>query len=316
MPGAGVGSLPDYLCDKMGIIYVGLAYRCKAQGGTFELAMEDLKASIEWFEARAPEYNADLSRVGFSGGSAGTPLSSMLAQQTPEAKVYVGFFGVYDLLNNSESLFPNEEARSIYGLATEAQQRESSAFHHLRSNPPATLLFHGGNDILTHPTQSIRFDEQIRAHGGQSEVVIFAERNHGYFSPRNPDEYKATVLAVAEHFNEHFELNFQGMAGLKEELNQNLDRFYPIDLIDLSQLVGTWKAKKETIVLNADGTGSLSTARDKALALHYTIEGSKVMVAQEDGTETFYMTRDQRTIYRIYAEGRFAGRKENYTKQR
>ena len=38
------------------IVYVGLAYRCKVQRGNFELAMEDLRASIQWFEARAATY--------------------------------------------------------------------------------------------------------------------------------------------------------------------------------------------------------------------------------------------------------------------
>lgn len=73
VPGAGIPGDARFLCDRLGIIYVGLAYRCKGNNGTFQLAIEDLEASVSWFMARADQYNADLTRIGFGGSSAETP---------------------------------------------------------------------------------------------------------------------------------------------------------------------------------------------------------------------------------------------------
>ena len=116
VPPASVTPEAKFLSDELGIVYVGLAYRCKLQHGTFQLAMDDLRASIQWFEARAATYKADTTVVGLTGGSAGTPLSAMLAQEMPSCAAYVGLFGVYDFTNNKESLFPDETACELYGL--------------------------------------------------------------------------------------------------------------------------------------------------------------------------------------------------------
>jgi len=99
VPEAQIPADCDFLCDQMGIIYVGLAYRCKGNKGTFHLALQDLEASIKWFEERADKFNADLSRIGFSGGSAGTTLSAVLAQRYPNCKVYIGREGMYNVLD-------------------------------------------------------------------------------------------------------------------------------------------------------------------------------------------------------------------------
>lgn len=171
VPDASVYSGLRYLSDELGVIHVGLAYRGKLQGD-FQDGLEDLRASIKWFEERADDYGANLSKVGLSGGSAGTPLSALLAQEMPTCKTYTGFFGVYDLLDNDASLFPNEEACVAYGLSEKEQKRKASAFYNLRAHPPASLLFHGGKDILTHPTQSLRYAERLKQQGAIAEANL------------------------------------------------------------------------------------------------------------------------------------------------
>jgi acetyl esterase/lipase len=140
VPPATVGPVAGMLCDRLGIIFVGLGYRCKNQKGTFELAMGDLHDSVKWFNERADSFGADLSRIGFSGGSAGTPLSALMAQQIPNCQNYLGLWGVYDFTNHKKSLFPNEEALQTYTIAAASQATAASAFHQLRASPPTTLL--------------------------------------------------------------------------------------------------------------------------------------------------------------------------------
>jgi acetyl esterase/lipase len=103
VPDASLPADCNYLCDQMGIIYVGLAYRCKGNNATFHLALQDLEASIKWFEERSDDFNADMSRIGFSGGSAGTTLSAVLAQRYTNCVVYVGREGMYNVLDVESS---------------------------------------------------------------------------------------------------------------------------------------------------------------------------------------------------------------------
>ena len=148
VPDAQIPADCDYLCDQLGIIYVGLAYRCKGNKGTFHLALQDLEASISWFGERADEFNADMSRIGFSGGSAGTTLSAVLAQRYYNCKVYVGREGMYNVLDLDSTLsnFPNTSSRADYGLVSNEQKLEASPYHHVRKDPAATLLLHGKDD--------------------------------------------------------------------------------------------------------------------------------------------------------------------------
>jgi acetyl esterase/lipase len=272
VPDAGLPPDAPLLCDHLGIIYVGLAYRCKDQRGTFALAIDDLKASIKWFESRADRFQADLTRVGFSGGSAGTPLSSVLAQQASSCRTYLGLFGVYNLLYDKRSLFSDQEALERYGLVTEEQKREASAFHQLRDVPPASLLFHGGKDVFTHSSQSVEFAEAIRASGGDAESIAFPNVNHGYFNPRYPKEFRTTCLEIAQLYSKHFELKNYDLAKLNLKIDQSVARFLPLDTVDSIKLSGSWRGKRETYRFAPGGTGTVTNNQGESNAFTYQME--------------------------------------------
>ena len=316
VPPAAVTPAAKFLSDELGIVYVGLAYRCKVQHGTFELAMEDLRASIQWFGARAATYKANTSLVGFTGDSAGTPLSAMLAQETPSCATYVGFFGVYDFTNNKESLFPDEKACELYGLSTQEQKLKSSAFHHIRKNPPATLLFHGGKDILTHPSQSIRFAEKLREQGGQAEAIIFPDVNHGYFNPRYPAEYKTTTLKLAELYAENLKLDQSKLDKLPAKLDKMLSRFYPVSGIKPAALIGRWQGENEMLEFRKDGAGMQTNPKNTRQPFTYTISGNAITVKQGEISESYFMQADLREIYKVVPEGRFAGNRKWYGRRK
>jgi acetyl esterase/lipase len=312
VPHAAVTPEAKFLSDELGIVYVGLAYRCKVQHGTFELAMEDLRASIQWFEARAATYKADSSLVGFTGDSAGTPLSAMLAQETPSCATYVGFFGVYDFTNNKESLFPDEKACELYGLSAQEQKLKSSAFHHIRKNPPASLLFHGGKDILTHPSQSIRFAEKLREQGGQAEAIIFHELNHSYFNPRYPEEFKTTTLKIAALYAENLKLDKSKVDKLTSKLDKMLSRFYPVSGIKPAALIGRWQGENDMLEFRKGGAGMQTNPKNTRQPFTYTISDNAITVKLGEVSESYFMRADLREIYKVVPEGRFAGNREWY----
>ena len=92
----------NYLSDQLGVIYVGLAYRCKGNYATFSDAIEDLEASVQWFFDNADTYNADITRIGFGGASAGSTLAAIMAQKYTNCKLLVGAEGMYNLVEHSE----------------------------------------------------------------------------------------------------------------------------------------------------------------------------------------------------------------------
>ena len=81
VPPARMHNDANYLADQLGVIYVGLAYRCKGNNATFADAIKDLEASVKWFFDNADTYNADLTRIGFGGASAGSTLAAIMAQK-------------------------------------------------------------------------------------------------------------------------------------------------------------------------------------------------------------------------------------------
>lgn len=316
VPPAALPPESRFLSDELGLIYVGLAYRCKAQGN-FQGAMANLRASIKWFEVRADEYNVDIARVGLSGGSADTPLSSLLAQEMPGCKTYVGLFGVYDFLNNKESLFPNEEACANYGLATESQKHKAPAFQNIRQNHPATLLFHGKKDILTHSSQSIRFAEQLKKQGADAEVVIYANVNHGYFNPRYPAEFKDTALRIARLYAEHLKLDSSVLEDLGPKIDKMVAGFFPLNKIKPEFLLGEWKGRNEKLSFYDDNTGVLTNPNRKSRPFTYEIGPGMITVHEPREHTVFYMQRNQRAVYKIITDDvRRTGQRFHFTRQK
>lgn len=314
VPGAGLPPESKILCDELGIVYVGLAYRCKAQG-TFQDAIEDLQASIAWFEKRADEFKADTSRIGLSGGSAGTPLSALIAQQMECCKTYVGLFGVYDLLDNKTALFPNEEACEEYNIATPETKRATSAYYNLKEHPPATLLFHGDKDILTDPLQSKRFAEKLKAKGAEVEFTLYPGANHGYYTQRNPEEFKDTTLKIARLYSRHLTRKKFNESKLSDQLDSILERYFPLDKIPENSVTGLWKAKFEKLEFRADGTGIFTNRPGKEQPFTYKVSGGTIDVTLNDVTTEYFMQNDRRAIYRVVPEGRFAGKKEHFNRK-
>lgn len=316
VPDASVPAGLRLLTDELGIIHVGLAYRGKVQGNFFE-ALQDIRDSIAWFEARADEFGADLSRVGFSGGSAGTTLSSLLAQEYPACHTYIGLYGVYDLLNNTASLFPDEEARADFGISTESTQRAASAYHHLRANPPAALLFHGEQDILTHRSQSIRFAKKLRHQGASAEAIIHLGVNHGFFSERYPVVFKTTLMRIAQWYVEYQGVDTGALPSLESAIDRRVAGHFPQDEIKPASVLGSWKNKHDTYTFSDDSNGTWTNRRNEAVCFSFDIQGSAINLKHQSGETTLYLQQNGRALYMITEnDPRRNGQRFNYTKQR
>ena len=318
VPPARLSTDANYLADQLGIIYVGLAYRCKGNNATFTDAIQDLEASVQWFFENADTFNADLTMIGFGGSSAGSTLAAMMAQKYKNCKLLVGAEGMYNLVEHSEerSTFPSQKARELYGLATEEESKKASAFYNLRKKPPSTLLLNGKEDTLCHYSQTEKFAKQIKKKGGNVKVVLYDNINHTCLNASYPEVLKNSVLEIANLFIEEFQLENTNMNQIEVLLDKRLQGMYPKESIEEEDILGAWKFKNFIITLNENEQGSLLNSKNNSTKIFtYTLEKDSITFKVNGKTKIFYMRKNNSVIYEYnFADERFKYRRLNYKK--
>lgn len=320
VPKAGLPADVNFFCDRLGVIYVGLAYRCKGNNGTFALAIEDLKSSIKWFMDRAEAYNADLTRIGFSGSSAGTTLAAIMAQYYPSCKLYIGSEGMYNIvdIDNDLSHFPSEEARGEFGLISDKEKLDASPYYNLRKNPATALLLHGTDDWLCNYTQSQRYAEKIKASGGDAKAVIYEGINHTCMDLSYPEVIKNSLMEIAEILIKEFMLKGIDLNKIEAYIDEEIKGFYPSENITKNQLLGTWKGNNDNFIFQKDGDGYFINSKMKyKKKLTYKVNKSsfEVQVEGESIKRQFYLRKNNKTVYELILENnRWKSRRNNYQK--
>lgn len=191
---------------QSGVAGVRINYRKLSEGTTFEDAKKDIEDAIEFIRCNADVYGFDMNRFGMAGASAGAVLTSLVAQQTPECKVYIAFNGGFDLLEAQASSFPGAAVlQSMFGEVSEKKLRQASAIYNIRDNPPDTLLFHGTADKTISCEQAKRFSQAVIDKGGKSKVELYEGREHGFFNANKPD-YSDIRDKMQKYLHTAFEL--------------------------------------------------------------------------------------------------------------
>ncbi|MEL0652563.1 alpha/beta hydrolase fold domain-containing protein [Algibacter sp. TI.3.09] len=171
----------DYLAENLGMVTLSIAYRCSGSSGTFSLAREDVATAYQWALDNADTYNFDMTKVFFSGGSAGTPLAALAAQDHEGVLGFIGFNGIYDFVNDA-----GDFGAGNWYKQDVPSENENSAIFQLSNNPPATIMMHGDADTTISYTQSTLFADAINATGGNAEAVIYPGEVHAFFNPGKP----------------------------------------------------------------------------------------------------------------------------------
>jgi acetyl esterase/lipase len=318
VPPATISGDANYLVNELGIIYVGLAYRCKGNNATFADAINDLESSVKWFLDNADRFNADTTRIGFGGASAGSTLSAVMAQKYPNCLVYIGSEGMYNLVDHDEkeSPFPNAEARKIYGLDTKEKSKIASAFYNLKENPPASLLLHGKEDRLCHYTQSVKFAKKIKKAGGKAKVMLYDEINHTCLSAAYPDVFKNSVLEIANLFISEFKIKNKNIETIQTALDKQLENQYPSKNVTESKIIGSWKFNNENIVFKPNGQGEQKN-NNNVKEFNYIIQNDYIKILTENQKERlFFLRKNNSNMYELITDNKENKyRRLNYIKQ-
>ena len=306
VPPATISGDANFLVNELGVIYVGLAYRCKRNNATFADAINDLEASVQWFFDNADAFNADITRIGFGGASAGSTLSAVMAQKYPNCKVYIGAEGMYNLVDHDEkqSPFPNSEARKIYGLDTKEKSKIASAFYNLKENPPTSLLLHGKEDRLCHFTQSIKFADKIREAGGKAKVILYDSINHTCLAAIYPDVFKKSVLEIAALFIEEFQLKNKNLDTIKLALDKQLENQYPLINLTEDKIIGSWKFKNELLIFKENGKGEQKMNMN-TIEFVYKIENDSIKITSNNqDVRLFFLRKSKNIMYELLTQNK------------
>ncbi|MGE3819009.1 MAG: alpha/beta fold hydrolase [Isosphaeraceae bacterium] len=186
---------------RKGIALVAVDYQLASPGSpAWPASLTDVLAALDWVGAHARDYDLDRDRVALIGASAGAHLALMAAfppervtstdlartgqGKKVQVKAVIDFYGPTDLARLHES--SPGAAGPVEGLtggspsAVPEIYREASPRWRVRRGGPPVLIYHGTEDLLVPPEQSIRLAEALETAGVEHRLVIVPGARHGF----------------------------------------------------------------------------------------------------------------------------------------
>jgi len=178
---------------KRGMVAISVDYRVKNRNDSSpQDAVEDAKAAIRWVRQNAKQLGVDPDRVIASGGSAGGHLAAATglvpgfetgeSQVSSQPNAMVLFNPAVILARtDGDQLLSEEKLRDI-GERCLDRPEEISPFHHMRSDLPPSIIFHGTNDDAVPFPTVVAFRDRMTKLGNRCELKAFEGQPHGFFN--------------------------------------------------------------------------------------------------------------------------------------
>ena len=217
VPGGGFASsdktqeldLRTYVAEA-GFVVASIEYRTVPNGATYVNGVQDVKAAVRYLRANAATYGINAGKVGLWGESAGGYLVSMVGttngirtfdvgqnlRESSSVQAVINKFGASDLSKipadfdaASQALYAGPDnlvAQYVNGVASGKSLSDDPAAV-ARANPltyvdckdPAFLLFHGTDDRIISPSQTLLLHNKLRAAGVSSTRYVLEGAGHG-----------------------------------------------------------------------------------------------------------------------------------------
>ena len=169
---------------------------------------EDIHRAVRFIRHHARDYGVDPARLGITGGSAGGHLSLVIAtrggpgvadapdpvdRESSAVQAVAIVYPVTDLVDLHGSTtdtggdLPPRGYEVAFGSVTNADvwhgmARALSPIHHVTTNLPPILIYHGDADTLVPLNQSERFAVRARDVGRPIQLVVHPGGKHGWLS--------------------------------------------------------------------------------------------------------------------------------------
>ena len=187
------------LLSERGMVGIVADYRVKSrQGVQAKTCVEDALDALRYITKNATSLGIDPIRIGVGGGSAGGHLAASLGTihaSNPSAPKVMALFNPATILApisddlsdaplvelekmNARYQAKEEHLRTRLGL----EPVELSPFHHVASNSPPAIIFHGTNDKTVPYESAELFASQLRKNGVFVDLKTYEGAGHGFFN--------------------------------------------------------------------------------------------------------------------------------------
>jgi acetyl esterase len=160
------------------------------------VCVEDAKSAVRWLRANADKLAIDPNRICAAGGSAGghiacaTALLPGLDAKSDDLTVScvpnaLALFNPAVVLAPIDGLPTTKEAEArLEGLKSRfgAEPEAMSPAHHVRSELPPAIIFHGEADTTVKPVTVQKFSELMREAGNRCELKTYPGAPHSFFN--------------------------------------------------------------------------------------------------------------------------------------
>jgi len=205
---------------SMGWAVVNVEYRM-ARTALAPAAVEDCRCALRWVEARAKDFNFDLSKIVLTGGSAGGHLAlitGMLPDQSafdrqcpsPENTRWTGgaelpihvaaiinWYGITDVEELIDGPHAKHYAIEWFGSLHNRKElaHDLSPLTYVRAGLPPIMTIHGDQDDIVPYTQAVRLHEALEKAGVANKLVTIHGGKHDGF---NRQELVDSFAAIRE----------------------------------------------------------------------------------------------------------------------
>lgn len=199
-------TLSKYMAQQYGITGVRVSYTLASQdGANVEVSIQDVLDAVAFIRKNAAQYNIDPSRIGFLGTSAGAHLAACAAMKTDDAKVFVGYSGIYDLTTAAITTKTKDEQRKAYffNLDPSALAKASPALMLGKKKKIDALIVCGTADCTVECSQSENFASALNAlKGSSAELLEYPYYDHNLTS-KSSDKMEEIFFKTADFIAAH-----------------------------------------------------------------------------------------------------------------
>ena len=225
--GAGL-DLRTYVAEA-GFVVASIQYRTVVNGAHYRDGIADVKAAIRFLRAHAGQYGVDKKHVAVWGESAGGYLAAMVGltngtrlfeargnlEESSDVQAVIDKFGPSDISRVTADFDARAQAAFAAPNPLKAYMgadisTKANPLTYVSATSPPFLIFHGSDDRLVSPSQTLALHNALLAAGGASSRYVLEGAGHGDFpSPHDPDpgrpwSTKQTMGIIVTHLNRWF----------------------------------------------------------------------------------------------------------------
>jgi acetyl esterase/lipase len=204
-------NLRTYVAEA-GFVVASVQYRTVRNGANYRDGIADVKSAIRYLRANADKYGIDPGKIAVWGESAGGYLVAMVGvtngikdfdignnlEQSSDVQAVVDKFGPSDTskiaadfdAHAKEADNANDNpiaqyigiARGSHALDIHIATTSANPLTYARASNPPFLIFHGSQDRLVSPSQTLMLHDALTAAGAPSTRYVLDQAGHGDLS--------------------------------------------------------------------------------------------------------------------------------------